>query len=147
MARYKRYRQRSTLIFIDLAEFKQINDQYGHLAGDRALQFCADILRQSTRETDFIGRYGGDEFIVLLPNTVRLEAETVAQKIHNKPFVFQFDQHIIPVRMSVGICEVEDMFSDETEWFDSADEKMYINKKRAKEEQDILTSATKSMCD
>ncbi|HOA15266.1 MAG TPA: GGDEF domain-containing protein [Bacillota bacterium] len=64
-------------IFIDIDNFKSINDTHGHVMGDRALQLTADLLRRSTRKDDFIARYGGDEFLVILP---RLDDPSLLEK-------------------------------------------------------------------
>lgn len=69
------------LIIADLDHFKNINDKYGHIIGDRVLVAFASVLAQKTRETDFTARYGGEEFAILLPDTRISQAETVAEHI------------------------------------------------------------------
>ena len=76
-----RSHQPISLLMLDLDHFKQINDRAGHLAGDRALALLGKVLRQSTRGSDIVGRYGGDEFILLLPHTPLEGAHTVSQRI------------------------------------------------------------------
>ena len=126
--RFKRYKIKSTLIFIDLMDFKLVNDKHGHLAGDKALQACANHLNNCTRSTDLVGRYGGDEFIILLPNTGIKEATIVARKLQNFALNFSYEDKIIPIKMSVGISETSEEFPDEVTWLKSADYKMYKNK-------------------
>ena len=70
-----------SLIMLDIDHFKQVNDTFGHLYGDRILRDIAEILRRCCRKTDFAGRYGGEEFILLLPGTPLQEAYTVAERI------------------------------------------------------------------
>jgi diguanylate cyclase (GGDEF)-like protein len=72
----------AALLMVDLDWFKVINDQFGHLVGDRVLQATARALRSAARPTDLVCRYGGDEFVVLLPGTSPTDALTVAQRIH-----------------------------------------------------------------
>ena len=69
------------LIIADLDHFKNINDKYGHIIGDRVLSAFASVLSQKTRESDFNARYGGEEFAILLPNTQVTQAQTVAEHI------------------------------------------------------------------
>ncbi|MGO1056169.1 diguanylate cyclase [Crossiella sp. CA198] len=75
---------RAALLMLDLDHFKSINDTYGHVAGDDVLRAVAEVLRESTRAGDLVGRWGGEEFIVLLPEVSRLEAHTVAERIRAK---------------------------------------------------------------
>ena len=70
-----------SLLMVDLDKLKRINDLAGHLGGDQALAIAGDVLRQATRNTDILGRYGGDEFAILLPHTDREGAENVGQRI------------------------------------------------------------------
>lgn len=79
--RARRYARPLGLFLLDLDHFKQINDQYGHLAGDQVLRQVASALRGTIRETDFIARYGGDEFVVLLPETEASQGAQVAQRL------------------------------------------------------------------
>lgn len=76
--------QNLSLLFIDLDNFKFYNDTFGHAAGDRILVLFADLMLRSTREVDFISRYGGDEFILVLPETNIAGAAVVAQKIQDR---------------------------------------------------------------
>ena len=76
-----RYRQPLALCLLDLDHFKRINDTYGHAAGDTALRTIADICRSELRETDVLGRLGGEEFVVLLPNTTAENAKAAAERI------------------------------------------------------------------
>jgi two-component system, cell cycle response regulator len=79
--RAQRYDDPLALILIDLDHFKDINDRYGHPAGDQVLQALAEMLREAVRETDFVARYGGEEFAVVLPKTHLGGALSVAERI------------------------------------------------------------------
>lgn len=71
---------RTSLVLLDLDEFKAVNDQYGHLVGDKVLAHCADVLRSQMRAGDVLARWGGEEFIILLPNTTLEEAKICAER-------------------------------------------------------------------
>lgn len=81
---YKRYRIPFSLLMLDLDDLKQLNDNFGHEAGDRALKNVALIMRKEKRETDVAVRYGGDEFFLLLPSTSIDEAERLAWRISHQ---------------------------------------------------------------
>jgi len=81
VARAQRYKTSVSLLMVDLDGFKEINDGYGHVAGDMVLQAVADLLRKQLRATDVPVRYGGDEFALVLPNTTKTEAYAVAEKL------------------------------------------------------------------
>ncbi len=81
IARQKRYRSRFSLLLIDLDRFKALNDQRGHAVGDSALRLTANTLKHSTRDSDIVARFGGDEFAILLPNSARSDCADVCSSI------------------------------------------------------------------
>jgi diguanylate cyclase (GGDEF)-like protein len=91
---------------IDLDHFKQVNDTHGHPAGDAVLRHVAALVRQTLRSTDVPSRYGGEEFVVILPETGREHAEKVAEKIRatvqERPAVYK--DLSIPVTVSIGVA-------------------------------------------
>ena len=93
-----------SVIMIDLDYFKRINDTYGHLLGDKTLITFAEILRQSVRDTDIVGRWGGEEFMIICPETSINGAEYVASKIHTYLNNYSFP-HINTLTCSFGISE------------------------------------------
>ena len=94
-----------SVLMIDLDRFKAINDTYGHQAGDRALTAVGTLLRESVRDTDTVGRYGGDEFLVVLPETPATGARIVAERILERMRTLRLTEgvDIIPIRLSIGI--------------------------------------------
>jgi diguanylate cyclase (GGDEF)-like protein len=81
MSRAQRFRRPLSLIMLDIDHFKAYNDVYGHQAGDHALRRLAALLRRSSRSYDLVARYGGDEFVIILPETDRGTAAEVAERI------------------------------------------------------------------
>lgn len=81
IARQKRYRSRFSLLLIDLDRFKALNDQRGHAVGDSALRLTAKTLKHSTRDSDIVARFGGDEFAILLPNSARSDCVDICSSI------------------------------------------------------------------
>ena len=129
--RMKRDRHVSTLVYIDLNEFKQINDNYGHQVGDKALQVFSEKMQALLRDTDRMGRIGGDEFVVLLYGTKEKEVERFFARIDELAFVVLAQDNIsIPIRYTVGWKEWSDELSSVQEWLDAADHAMYTIKKK-----------------
>jgi diguanylate cyclase (GGDEF)-like protein len=102
--RARRYDNRLTLVMLDLDHFKGVNDQFGHLAGDRVLRDFGGIMVKTARETDLIARYGGEEFSILLPQTAAVHGERLAERIRR-----QTEQHEFsapgepgPIRITVS---------------------------------------------
>lgn len=98
--------QMLSIVVIDLDHFKKINDQFGHLWGDQVLRATAQVLKQNIRKTDIVGRFGGEEFILVLPNTYETEALSIAERIRYQleSLSLQDDQgRPIPVSGSFGL--------------------------------------------
>lgn len=108
LERYHRYQSPFVLMVWDLDHFKQVNDSYGHLAGDKVLQSTAELLSSGTRRVDFISRYGGEEFVVIMPNTQMDSAFKVAEKIRKKleRVRFHYNDADLDVTISCGLAEV-----------------------------------------
>jgi diguanylate cyclase (GGDEF)-like protein/PAS domain S-box-containing protein len=80
LSEMNRYGWSLGVLFVDIDRFKEINDRHGHVAGDEALRMVARTLRHAARASDFVGRWGGDEFIVLLPNATRVELTAASER-------------------------------------------------------------------
>jgi diguanylate cyclase (GGDEF)-like protein len=81
LSRFQRYAQPFSVLFFDLDHFKQVNDNYGHQVGDQALRHVCDVVRLQLRDSDSLGRYGGEEFCVLLPDSTHQSACALAERI------------------------------------------------------------------
>lgn len=128
----RRNSSRLALLFMDLNRFKEINDTYGHHAGDLLLQCIGVRLRETVRESDTVGRLGGDEFVILLGEVERDEyAVYVVEKIRTvlEP-PFNIEGNSIQIHPSIGLAIYPDNGSDETQLLKFADEAMYKSKRR-----------------
>lgn len=119
-----------SVFMMDMDKFKNINDTYGHDAGDRVLKSIAELLRSTLREGDAIARIGGDEFAAVLPNVDRLGAAEIANRIIQtaEDHTIEIDQQTrIRMKLSIGICDCQGA-STADEMLQNADKAMYIAK-------------------
>ena len=121
--------QKIALLLIDMDNFKNVNDTYGHLGGDNALKSLAAALSETFRDTDYVARVGGDEFAAILPNCDASAANAIKKKIEriNKR-LSQLAEHFVSV--SVGVAFSDNGFSKEL--YDKADKALYMVKERGK---------------
>ncbi|MEP6405803.1 MAG: diguanylate cyclase, partial [Marinobacter sp.] len=127
--RWQRYRHSLSVCVLDIDFFKRVNDSYGHKAGDRVLQLVARALRERLRATDFIARFGGEEFVILLPETNVDNARVVLDSMrgHIAALPFHFRGEPVTVTFSAGLAEF-DGDDDEDDVFDRADKALYLAK-------------------
>lgn len=128
-----------SLLFVDVDNLKQINDNFGHEAGDVVIETVADVLRRSIRRADALFRYGGDEFLILLRATEK-GAEKVKERILQNLFLKEVfcSGRKIPLSISAGVVEVREFSrSGFEEALSVADERMY-EEKRAKKKVKVL---------
>jgi diguanylate cyclase (GGDEF)-like protein len=131
--RCHRYKNNSSLIMIDLDNFKLINDHYGHKVGDQALKYISKKLSEDLRANDFLSRWGGEEFLLLLVGISPLDAELVFDRIHNKlrQSTFDFDDRSIHISISAGLVGLTDFESADRALLE-ADKLLYLAKKNGK---------------
>lgn len=133
LARWKRFGDPLAMLVWDVDNFKNINDVFGHKAGDRALALIAQILREGMRETDFIARYGGEEFVVLLPGAPEEDALKVANLMRERVAGAGMHSHNKPVTITLsgGLAMAQQDDSIER-LFERADKAMYQAKQSGK---------------
>ncbi|MFP3977050.1 GGDEF domain-containing protein [Marinobacter sp. KMM 10035] len=107
-SRYQRSGHHFSIVLIDLDLFKNINDHYGHSAGDAALKQFATTVQSVIRQTDVAARWGGEEFLLLLPDTSLLPALTLAERLRSEVAreSFSFHGEDLPITMSAGVCSI-----------------------------------------
>lgn len=129
--------QKIALLLIDMDNFKNVNDTYGHLGGDNALKSLAAALSETFRDTDYVARVGGDEFAAILPNCDASAANAIKKKIEriNKR-LSQLAEHFVSV--SVGVAFSDNGFSKEL--YDKADKALYMVKERGKRGCEVYES-------
>ncbi len=131
LLRSRRHGLKAALLLLDLDDFKRVNDQRGHVEGDRALVKASAVLRETVREIDLAARYGGEEFAVLLPDTSRLGALVVAERVRQR-IEERFARHRPQVTVSGGIAVFPDDAATPADLVVRADAGLYAAKAAGK---------------
>jgi diguanylate cyclase (GGDEF)-like protein len=105
-SRVGRYQEAFSLLMIDVDDFKKVNDEYGHPAGDTVLKELARLIKDAVRAVDVVGRYGGEEFVAVLPHTSHELALETAERVRRRvrEHVFLAGEHKVHVTVSVGVA-------------------------------------------
>ncbi len=135
IARARRYEGLLSVVFLDLDDFKKVNDTLGHENGDELLAYAATVMCRMVRQTDLVSRFAGDEFVIILPETSRQEAEHLIRRMQE-----YFGEHPltlaeipVPVSFSYGIASVDMVEGeDPATILKKADELLYQNKREKK---------------
>ena len=125
MSRAQRYKRNLSILLFDIDHFKKINDTYGHLAGDHVLQSLAQLVSSRSRREEVFSRYGGEEFVILLPETPMKGAMELANLLRKLVHTheFEFEGESIPVTISVGVAEMGRKTITPSAFIKRADEK------------------------
>lgn len=127
LARTRRYHRPLSLMMIDIDHFKSINDNYGHAAGDHVLQIFVEAIQEVIRSTDFLGRVGGEEFALLLPDTSLNSASYLAERVRERitKYPYLAGDMLIEVTASLGVAEYQTSDKDIKSLLKRADEALY----------------------
>lgn len=139
--RWQRYRKPATLVVVDVDHFKRINDTYGHMSGDKVLQILAKELQNRLRKSDFISRYGGEEFVFILPETELDTAVSVMNKtremIARLPFHFRDSK--VQITVSMGAVAFQEGLEMDA-LFELADKALYRAKQSGRNRIELATA-------
>lgn len=131
IAKSKRYKDPLTVAYVDIDDFKKVNDQFGHNTGDRLLRSVADAARKTLRQIDVIARIGGDEFAILLPRTGYEASEVVLHRLQ-RVLLSSMEQQGLPITFSIGAITFSDPPHSVNEIIEKADNLMYSAKRKGK---------------
>ena len=131
---FTRYNEESTLIIFDIDHFKNVNDTYGHLTGDEVIRQTADVIRSAIRKVDVAGRYGGEEYVILLPHTPLDSSTVLAERIRKKieALLIDYEGNQLHYTVSLGVASVDGDFESAKAWLDGADQCLYYAKEHGR---------------
>lgn len=143
LRRSKRYKKPLSLIMLDIDGFKEINDKFGHRAGDGVLRSLALNLQKAIREIDFLARYGGDEFAVILPETEAKQAAVLAERLKKtiKNYTIDAGGSLCNITMSMGVADVSANMGSDDDLISRADKVLYMSKENGGDSVEVLWNA------
>ncbi len=136
MDRLRRYGNRLSLMILDVDHFKKINDQYGHAVGDQVLVDLSNTIRSSLRSSDSLTRWGGEEFVILCPNTTLSIVSKLAERLRKKIATVNFQQ-VGSITVSFGAAECGPSETWE-QWLHRADEALYLAKSSGRDQVKVV---------
>ncbi|BCE03263.1 sensor domain-containing diguanylate cyclase [Marinicellulosiphila megalodicopiae] len=139
--RYIRTQNISTLVMFDIDHFKNVNDTHGHQAGDAALKEVSRVLKENLRETDIAGRYGGEEFTIILVDTDAEHAMVFCERLRKaiESCVIQYLDIEVQVTVSLGVYEIHPKLVTHQQWIEGADTALYKCKNDGRNQTQIYS--------
>ncbi|MET1076654.1 MAG: diguanylate cyclase [Pseudomonas sp.] len=140
-ARHRRYQSSAALVMFDIDHFKKVNDTYGHPAGDQVIQACAEVVREQVRDTDYAGRYGGEEFVILLPDIDSAGAGLFAERLRKRieALLVTYEGQTIPFTVSLGVADLSLPTEQYQQLIERADQALYASKKGGRNQVSFYT--------
>lgn len=138
-ARHLRYETPVSLVMFDIDHFKSVNDQYGHQIGDEVIREVARVTRNLARETDYAGRYGGEEFVVLLPDTSLSGAGQFAERLRLAISKLSVDHEGEPLQftVSLGVACLDNKMNSHADLIERADKALYQSKENGRNQTTV----------
>lgn len=130
----------SSLVIFDIDHFKRVNDTYGHTVGDNVIRHTCDELRKASRSSDVCGRYGGEEFTVILPGSCANQALYFAEKLRKniEQSVVESEGYCVQYSISLGICEISSHQTSHMAWLEHADKALYVSKESGRNRSTVF---------
>lgn len=132
--RWSRSQHSSSLVMLDIDHFKNVNDTYGHMVGDEVIRHISALIRKHVRETDVSGRYGGEEFAILLSDTPLKSAYVFAERLRREveAAVVKHNDIELKYTISLGVAEIEPSIKNYEAWVECADASLYNSKENGR---------------
>ena len=145
--RFQRYGHDCALIMLDIDNFKRVNDQHGHQVGDDVIRHLADTMRVCLRHTDYLGRYGGEEFAIILPETNLEGACVIAERLRQSIAEAEVKSlnSSLNYTVSLGVATLSEHIADSRQWLRQADEALYEAKHGGRNQVVCAGTTTPSM--
>lgn len=137
---FRRYKNNVSLVIFDIDHFKKVNDTYGHQAGDEVIRQCSAAFRASARDVDICGRYGGEEFVVILHECNAKQAIVFSERLRKRieSILVEYEQHKIKFTISLGICQLTESISTAEEWLEKSDQALYKSKESGRNKSSVV---------
>ena len=135
--RFQRIGRPAVLMMIDIDSFKQINDSHGHTVGDAVIEEFARLMKACLRDVDSGGRYGGDEFGVVMPQTRWEDAIVAAERLRRQVAAYSFPGVALGCTISVGLSEINPAIDSVTDWINVADGALYEAKRKGRDRIEV----------
>ena len=144
--RFRRSKHSCCVVMFDIDHFKKVNDTYGHQAGDEVIRRTAKLLKETMRKSDVAGRYGGEEFGVILPDIDEKDALVFTERLRKKieAELVEHEGFTINITISLGVSQLNDDCDSYQTWLEQADQALYVCKESGRNQSHIFSKTTKN---